>query len=76
VWGLILAAVPGVAVAHRALRRADAVEREWDLLPEGDRPAEAAAGVAVRTPLALLSAGYATIAVAVVIGIVHAVEVL
>jgi hypothetical protein len=32
--------------------------------------------VAVRTPLALLSAGYATIAIAVVIGIVHAVEVL
>jgi APA family basic amino acid/polyamine antiporter len=76
VWGLILAAVPGVAVAHRALRRGDAVEREWDLLPEGDRPAEAVAGAAVRAPLALLSVGYAAIAIAVVIGIVHAVEVL
>ncbi len=74
VWGLILVAVPGVVVAHRALARAEAVEREWDL--EGGRPAGAAVGAATRRPTALLSAGYATIGVGVVIGIIHAVEVL
>jgi len=74
VWGLILAPVPGVVVAHRALARAESIERDWDLA--GGRPVGAAVGAATRLPTALLSAGYATVGAAVVIGIIHAVEVL
>ncbi len=74
VWALILAAVPGVVVAHAAMRRAEATEREWDLAPVERRPTGAAIGAATRLPLRALSAGYATIGAGVVIGIVHVVE--
>ena len=74
VWGVILAAVPGLVAAHLALTRAAHAERDQDLLPAGTRPQPI--GALTRAPLTLLSIGYATIGVGVVIGIIHAVEVL
>ncbi len=76
VWGLILAAIPGIIAGHIALSRSEEVEREWDLAPEGTLSAGAVPGAATKAPVALLSVGYATMGVAVVVGIVHAVEVL
>lgn len=76
VWALILVPVPGIVVAHIALNHASRTEREWDLSPAEDRPAGAAVGAATRLPRWCLCAGYLTTAVAVVVGIVHAIEVL
>lgn len=76
VWILILAAVPGIVAGHVALTRGYRTEREWDLMPESELPASAGVHAATRLPLTLLAVGYATAGVAVVIAIIHAVEVL
>lgn len=76
VWAVILAAVPGLVAGHIALNRAADTERDWDLAPAGSLPAGAGIHAATRIPLRLLSTGYATMGIAVIIGIIHAVEVL
>lgn len=76
VWAFMLAPVPGIVVSHLALTRADAAEQSWDLLPRDALPSWARFGAAIRRPLALLSVGYGLAGVAVVVAIVHMVEVL
>ena len=76
VWAVILAAVPGLVFGHIALNRATQIERDWDLAPAGSLPVGAGIHAATRAPLRLLSTGYATMGIAVIIGIIHAIEVL
>lgn len=76
VWAVILAAVPGIVFGHIALNNAANIERDWDLAPAGSLPSGAGVHAATRIPLRLLSIGYATTGIAVIIGIIHAVEVL
>ncbi|AXE38317.1 APC family permease [Acidipropionibacterium virtanenii] len=76
VWLFMLVPVPGIVVSHRALSRADAVEQSWDAVPRDKLPVWARFGAAIRMPLSLLSVGYGLTAVAVVVAIVHMVEVL
>ncbi|WP_075890381.1 amino acid permease [Actinomyces provencensis] len=76
VWLMILVPLPGIVTGHMALTHATRTERSWDLTPEDKRPEGAVVGAATRIPRLSLSAAYLTTAVAVVVGIVHAIEVL
>ncbi|MGO3795642.1 MAG: hypothetical protein ACTJGR_00795, partial [Pauljensenia sp.] len=76
VWLMILVPLPGIVTGHMALTHATRTERSWDLAPADRRSAGAVVGAATRMPRLSLSAAYLTMAVAVVVGIVHAIEVL
>lgn len=76
VWLFMLVPVPGIAVSHIALARADSLEQSWDAVPRTKLPVWARFGAAIRMPLGLLSVGYGMTAIAVVVAIVHMVEVL
>ncbi|MDN6428216.1 MAG: amino acid permease [Propionibacterium sp.] len=76
VWLLILVPAPGIVTGHMALTHAARVERDWDLSAPEDLPEGAAIGAATRFPTICLGVGYLTTAIAVVVGIVHSIEVL
>lgn len=76
VWLFMLVPVPGIVVSHLALARADALEQSWDRVPRDELSAWARFGTAIRMPLSLLAVGYGMTAIAVVVAIVHMVEVL
>ncbi|AZZ42568.1 amino acid permease [Acidipropionibacterium jensenii] len=76
VWLWMLTPVPGIVVSHLALSRAEATEQSWDTVPREKLPTWATLGAAIRQPLTLLSIGYGLTTVAMVVAIVHLVEVL
>ncbi|WP_027588213.1 APC family permease [Acidipropionibacterium thoenii] len=76
VWLSMLVPLPGLVLSHIALSRAEATEQSWDTVPREKLPNWARFGAAIRQPLTLLSVGYGLTAVAVVVAVVHLVEVL